>query len=131
MTNEEYICRKYPDYKFELEVEHAVVLSDEDNVMIVNLYDCDTNVVLSKEDLKKIARIPRIKFLRDMTTQKWMSSSIFESINAIIEYVKDDERKHYDECDEEEQERHIYNDIADVSVWLESFREEYRGNKWL
>jgi len=60
-----------------------------------------------------------------MTKQKWMSSSIFESINAIIEYVKDDERKHYDECDEEEQERHIYNDIADVGVWLESFREEY------
>ena len=56
MSNGDYVCGKYPDYKFELEVEHAVVLSDEDNIMIVSLYDCDSNVVLRKEDLKLIAK---------------------------------------------------------------------------
>ena len=45
------------------------------------------------------------------------------SIRNLVEYLQDDEERHYSECDENERKNHIYNDVLIVRKWLDSLEE--------
>lgn len=47
-----------------------------------------------------------------------MSSEIDDTIWKIIHYMEKDERKHYQQCDEEGRKNHIYVDVLRVKNWV-------------
>lgn len=42
------------------------------------------------------------------------------SIRQLVDYLHDEEERHYSECDESERKNHIYNDVLTVKKWLDS-----------
>lgn len=49
-----------------------------------------------------------------------MNNEILRSMRRLVEYVKNTEAGHFEECNDEGKKHHVYNDAARVQTWLDS-----------
>ena len=51
-----------------------------------------------------------------------MNKDIIKSVEKVIDYLYDDEEKHFEECSDiyQAQSSHIFKDIKKVKIWLEN-----------
>jgi hypothetical protein len=45
---------------------------------------------------------------------------IVESVRRIVEYMHDDEERHFDESEGDDRKRHIFRDVQALKTWLEN-----------
>jgi len=48
-----------------------------------------------------------------------MNDETLCSLRNVLDYLQDNEQKHYDECSSKERKNHIFNDIIKVRKWLD------------
>ncbi len=47
-----------------------------------------------------------------------LTDEIMQRLRNVIEYLKDSEQKHFEECSEEEKENHIFQDVKFIDSWI-------------
>jgi reverse gyrase len=50
--------------------------------------------------------------------EKSMKKEVLESLKKVVEYMHEFEFKHFEECDDEEKQNHIYKDVLKLQNFL-------------
>ena len=56
-----------------------------------------------------------------------MKKEVLESLKKVVEYMHEFELKHYEECEDQEKDNHIYNDVITLQKFIETWGLQY-GN---
>lgn len=50
-----------------------------------------------------------------------MKKEVLESLKKVVEYMHEFELKHYEECEDQEKNNHIYNDVITLQKFIETW----------
>tara|TARA_R100001015_G_C4560297_1_gene120275 strand:+ start:243 stop:407 length:165 start_codon:yes stop_codon:yes gene_type:complete len=50
-----------------------------------------------------------------------MNNDEIKSLKKVVEYMHEFELKHYEECEEQERDNHIYNDVLTLQKFIETW----------
>ncbi len=49
-----------------------------------------------------------------------LTDEIMTYLRRVIEYNYENEKKHFEECEKEQQENHIFNDVKALQEWADN-----------
>lgn len=76
------------------------------------------SATLSDSELSRLDRLLRIEMLLEIQKCIVMDEETFGALKSIVEYVFDAEREHYQECEEEEKQNHVFDKMEKVASWI-------------